>query len=228
MQTQVKPLKSEVFYPSEDGEPLAETQEHVMVILVTMSILTQYLRGQEAAVFANQFLYYIEGKPTARVAPDGMVVFNIPARLRGNYKIWEEGEVPSIVFEMTSAGTRENDFSFKKILYEQLGVKEYWLFDPYGEWISEQLRGYRLNEEENYRLIPDNRSEVLNLLLRPDGYLIGFYRLDNNEKLLTPDELFTAVEQAEQNLIAEKQRTEQERQRADRLAEKLRNLGIDP
>ena len=31
---------------------------------------------------------------------------------------------------MTSAGTQDQDTGFKKTLYEQLEVQEYWLFDP--------------------------------------------------------------------------------------------------
>ncbi len=215
------PAAAEIIYPCADGEPLAETQEHIWAILITLSLLSQYLRDQQAVVFADQFLYYVEGKPAARVAPDVMVVFNIPPGLRGNYKIWEEGETPSIIFEMTSKGTQDHDLNFKKTLYEQLGVQEYWLFDPYGEWISEQLRGYQLDEEGRYRSITHQCSQVLGLRLQAEGYLIGFYRLDTGERLLTPDELLTEVQQ-------ERQRTEEAQQRADRLAERLRQLGIDP
>ncbi|MDX2270768.1 MAG: Uma2 family endonuclease [Cyanobacteriota bacterium] len=225
---------SEIIYPSQDGEPLAETQEHVWVILITLSILSQYLSQQPAVVFANQFLYYIEGNPKARVAPDVMVVFNIPPGMRGNYKIWQEEETPAIIFEMTSAGTKEHDWGFKKNLYEQLGVQEYWLFDPYGDWIADQLRGYSLNEDGIYKPIHDSSSQVLSLRLQPNGYLIDFYRLDDGEKLLTPDELLTAAqqehqraEQEHQRAEQERQRAEQERQRAEQLAEQLRRLGVD-
>jgi len=189
---------SEIIYPSSDGEPLAE----------------------QAVVFADQFLYYIEGNSRARVAPDVMVVFDIEKRLYANYKIWEGQQTPAIIFEVTSAGTKETDWNFKKTLYEQLGVTEYWLFDPYGEWITEQLQGYRLNEDGVYKPIRDNCSEVLQLKLQAEEYLIGFYRLDNGEKLLTPEELYSA------NLAAN-QRADQEKARADRLAEKLRELGVN-
>jgi hypothetical protein len=101
-----------------------------------------------------------------------------------------------------------------------LGVTEYWLFDPYGEWVAEQLQGYRLNEDGLYKPIRDNCSEVLQLKLQAEEYLIGFYRLDNGEKLLTLEELYSA------NLAAN-QRVEQEKARADRLAEKLRQLGVN-
>jgi Uma2 family endonuclease len=211
---------SEIIYPSSDGEPLAETQQHVLAILMTLALLRLYLQEQPAVVFADQFLYYIEGNPRARVAPDVMVVFDIDKRLYANYKIWEGKQTPAIIFEVTSAGTRETDWNFKKTLYEQLGVTEYWLFDPYGEWITEQLQGYRLNEDGVYKPIRDNCSEVLQLKLQAEEYLIGFYRLDNGEKLLTPEELYSA------NLAAN-QRADREKERADRLAEKLRQLGVN-
>jgi Uma2 family endonuclease len=211
---------SEIIYPSSDGEPLAETQQHVLAILMTLALLRLHLQEQQAVVFADQYLYYIEGNPRARVAPDVMVVFDIEKRLYDNYKIWEGKQTPAIIFEVTSAGTKETDWNFKKTLYEQLGVTEYWLFDPYGEWVAEQLQGYRLNEDGLYKPIRDNCSEVLQLKLQAEEYLIGFYRLDNGEKLLTLEELYSA------NLAAN-QRVEQEKARADRLAEKLRQLGVN-
>ena len=218
---------SKIIYPSSDGEPLAETQQHVLAILMSLALLRLYLQEQQAVVFADQFLYYIEGNPRARVAPDVMVVFDIEKRLYPNYKIWEGQQTPAIIFEVTSAGTKETDWNFKKTLYEQLGVTEYWLFDPYGEWITEQLQGYRVNEDGVYKPIRDNCSEVLQLKLQAEAYLIGFYRLDNGEKLLTPEELYSANLAANQRVEQETQRAEQEKARADRLAEKLRQLGVN-
>ncbi len=212
---------TEIIYPCEDGEPLAESYEHLQVLIATFYILTFYLKGQQAVVLADQFLYYVEGRPSARVAPDVMVIFNVAAGGRGNYKIWEEGEVPSVIFEMTSESTRERDWGFKKNLYEQLGVQEYWLFDPKGEWIPEQLQGYSLDAEGIYRPIQDGCSQVLQLRLAVEGELIGFYRQDTDERLLPPNELSAAIDQ-------EKQRAETAEQRADQLAERLRSLGIDP
>ena len=218
---------SEIIYPSSDGEPLAETQQHVLAILMSLALLRLYLQEQQAVVFADQYLYYIEGNSRARVAPDVMVVFDIEKRLYPNYKIWEGKQTPAIIFEVTSAGTKETDWNFKKTLYEQLGVTEYWLFDPYGEWITEQLQGYRVNEDGVYKPIRDNCSEVLQLKLQAEAYLIGFYRLDNGEKLLTPEELYSANLAANQRVEQETQRAEQEKARADRLAEKLRQLGVN-
>ncbi|NJR18183.1 MAG: Uma2 family endonuclease [Calothrix sp. CSU_2_0] len=189
-----KPQPTEIFYPSSDGEPLAESYLHLCAILATLEVLRQCLQGRQATVLADQFLYYAQGYPRLRIAPDVMVIFNVTPGGRDNYKIWEEGEVPSVIFEMTSPGTKEQDTGHKKTLYEQLGVQEYWLFDPKGEWIEERLRGYRLRGDE-YELITDNRSEPLQLRLQVEDTLIGFYREDTGEKLLFPDELRTALQQ---------------------------------
>jgi Uma2 family endonuclease len=232
--------KTEPFYPSSDGEPVAETYDHLYVLLVTLEVLRQYLEGQQATVLGNQFLYYSQGFPKLRIAPDLMVIFGVAPGGRDNYKIWEEGQVPSVIFEMTSKSTQEQDQSFKKTLYEQLGVQEYWLFDPKAEWIPEQLQGYRLRRD-NYEPIEDFVSEPLKLRLQIEGKLIGFYRQDTGEKLLIPDELAEALrqettarqqaeahaEQIEQQLQAERQRAEQAEQEAERLKARLRELGLD-
>lgn len=203
-----------IIYPSADGEPVAETYDHLYAILTTLEVLKQYLAGRQATVLADQFLYYSQGFPKLRIAPDVMVIFDVAPGGRDNYKIWEEGQVPTVIFEMTSKGTEDQDKSFKKIIYEQLGVKEYWLFDPKGEWIPEKLQGYRLTRE-TYEPITDSRSEPLQLRLAVEGKLIGFYREDTGEKLLIPDELVAALEQERQRAEQERQRAEQERQRAE-------------
>ncbi|MDZ8184880.1 MAG: Uma2 family endonuclease [Nostoc sp. ChiSLP02] len=248
-------VESEIFYPSADGQPVAETYDHLYALLTTLEVLKQYLADRQATVLANQFLYYAQGFPKLRVAPDVMVIFDVAPGGRDNYKIWEEGQVPTVIFEMTSFGTKGNDEIFKKTLYEQLGVKEYWLFDPKGEWVEQRLRGYRLRGDI-YEAIEDGRSEPLQLRLVIEGKLIAFYREDTGEKLLIADELIEALrqevlarqqaeERAEQERIRaeqeriraeqESQRAEQERQRAEQaqseieqLKAKLRSLNVDP
>jgi Uma2 family endonuclease len=231
-----KVTNPEIFYPSSDGKPLAESYDHLYVIMTTLAMLLAHLKGQQATVLADQFLYYAQGFPRLRVAPDVMVIFDVEPGGRDNYKIWEEGQVPSVIFEMTSPGTRSKDDIEKKDLYQGLGVTEYWQFDPRGEWIPEQLKGFRLtgDDEPTYISIANNQSEILQLQLVVEGKIIGFYRLDNGEKLLPLAELNIAlaqqIEQTEvesqraevesQRAEAESQRAEAESQRADREAQK--------
>jgi hypothetical protein len=212
-----------IVYPSADGEPVAETYDHLYAILTTLEVLKQYLAGRQATVLANQFLYYAQGFPKVRTAPDVMVIFDVTPGGRDNYKTWEEGQVPVVIFEMTSPGTKDQDKTFKKTLYEQLGVQEYWLFDPKGEWIPEKLQGYRL-WEDTYTSITDSRSEPLQLRLAVEGKLIGFYREDTGEKLLIPDELVTALNQETQARLLAEAQAEQERQQRELAQQQLAEM----
>ena len=210
---------SQIIYTTGDGTPVAETFDHLYALLITLEVLRQYLKGQQATVLGNQFLYYSQGLPNMRVAPDVMVIFDVEPGGRDSYKIWEEGSVPAVIFEMTSKGTRQKDEISKYDLYEAMGVLEYWQFDPKGEWIIDRLRGYRL-EDDTYKPITDSVSQVLGLRLAAAGTLIEFYKLETGKKLLIPDEL--------------KERADQEAQRADQaetelkaLKAKLRAKGIE-
>jgi Uma2 family endonuclease len=216
----------DIFYPSSDGELLAESYDHLYVIMTTLAMLLAHLKGQQATVLADQFLYYAQGFPRLRVAPDVMVIFNVAPGGRDNYKIWEEGQVPSVIFEMTSPSTQSKDDAEKKNLYESLGVTEYWQFDPRGEWIPEKLRGFRLQGDPDpiYVPITNNQSAELQLQLEVEDKIIAFYRLDNGVRLLPIEELNIALE--EQSIALEQQRKliEQETQRADRATQRVQEL----
>lgn len=201
-------IPSKVYYPCGDGEPVAETFDHLYVILITIEVLRLYLQDIQACVLGNQFLYYEEGNSGKRCAPDVMVSFGVKPGSRDNYKIWEEGAIPSVVFEMTSRGTREKDNIEKRNLYAQIGIEEYWQFDPKGEWISEQLRGFHLVDGQ-YVPILNSVSTVLGLRLEVTGALISFYRSDNGEKLLIPLELQEKAEWAQEKLRLEQIRSQE-------------------
>jgi Uma2 family endonuclease len=196
-------------YPSGDGQPVAETFDHLYAILMTLELLRLYLSGQQATVLGNQYLYYSQGYPKLRIAPDVMVIFDVAPGGRDNYKIWEEGAIPRVAFEITSPSTRNQDEGFKKDLYEQMGIQEYWQFDPKAQWIPGQLRGYQLVQEV-YQPISNNISLALGLRLEPADTLISFYRLDSGAKLLLPAELQACWEQETQSRLATEAQLDQE------------------
>jgi Uma2 family endonuclease len=218
---------AQIIYPSSDGEPLAESYLHLYAIIVTLTVLQQYLQGQQAMVLADQFLYYAEGFPRLRVAPDVMVILGVEPGPRDNYKIWQERQVPAVIFEITSPKTRNEDTVNKKKLYENLGVQEYWLFDPKGEWLEPRLQGYTLVEEV-YQPITDGVSQVLQLRLETEDALIRFYRLDTGAALLTPDEIAQALIQERDARAQERIQKEQAEVELAKLKAQLRDLGVEP
>ncbi len=66
---------AEPFYPTGDGEPVAETYDHLYALLIVLEVLRQFLVDRQATVLGNQFLYYAQGFPRLRTAPDVMVIF---------------------------------------------------------------------------------------------------------------------------------------------------------
>ena len=204
-----------VEYPTGDGKPMAETDKHVSLILDTRSELQLHFepRADSVYVSGNNFLYYEEGNPKAKVSPDGYVVFGVPQRERDSYKTWEEGDrTPAIVFEFTSRKTRVEDLTTKRHLYEQiLKVPEYILFDPTAAHILSRLRGLRLVDGAYVEIeIVNGRlySEQLGLYLVPDGFKLRFFDPIQNRFIPT---LFES--EAQRKEAATKQRDAEGRQR---------------
>jgi Uma2 family endonuclease len=80
------------------------------------------------------------------VPPDVFLVRGIPReKERDYYLTWEEGKGPDLVIELTSRSTKEEDLVEKYGLYQDvLKVPEYFLFDPYAEYLKPPLHGFRL------------------------------------------------------------------------------------
>lgn len=168
------PLEDEIYYPDSDGEPLAETQLHFEEIVYLVEALQERFRETPDVFVAGDLLfYYQKGRRDAVVAPDVFVVRGIPKGLRRKYLLWEEREVPCFVAEVTSDSTRRKDVSIKRDLYQELGVQEYFLFDPYGDYLDPSLQGYRLVEGRYRPVRADSKGTLVSaatgLSFRADG-----------------------------------------------------------
>jgi hypothetical protein len=68
--------------------------------------------------------------------------------MRRSYKVWEDKQAPQVIFEITSRKTQAVDLGRKRFVYARIGVSEYYLFDPFREYLDPPLRGYQLVGEE--------------------------------------------------------------------------------
>jgi Uma2 family endonuclease len=153
-----------------------------------------FLERRDVRVGGNDFVYWEEGNPKARVSPDCYVVFGVEKKPRPNFKAWEEGgRLPSVVFEFTSKKTRHEDLKKKRPLYEQvLKVAEYFQFDPTGDYLKPILQGLRLRDGvyEPIPLVNDRRySEQLGLELVIEGEGLRLFDPVKGEWLLSALEL---------------------------------------
>ena len=169
-------------YPSSDGRPLAENDWQLTAIHDAFGVLNiRYLGRPDVYVSADLLIYYEEGDPRKSVAPDVFVVFGAAKRKRMVYKLWEEPKAPDFVLEVASENTWQQDLGRKRALYAELGVREYWLFDPRDEFFDPVLQGLGLRGRA-YRPMPARvesgarmiRSEVLGLDLFVEDQSLRF------------------------------------------------------
>ena len=199
-------------YPSSDGLPLAENDWQLKAIHDAYGALNvRYLDRPDVYVSCDLLIYYEEGDPRKSVAPDVFVVFGAAKRNRMIYKLWEEPKAPDFVLEVASKNTWREDLGRKRALYAQLGVREYWLFDPKEEYFDPELQGLGLRGrayrpllarvENGARVI---RSEVLGLDLRVENQTLRFRDFATGEQLRSHAEATTALANATTGLAEEK------------------------
>jgi Uma2 family endonuclease len=186
-----------IHYPETDGKPMGETDVHIDALIYLREALRDHFRdAPQIYVAGNMFLYYEEGNPSACVAPDVFVVQGVDKHERRTYRLWEEGQPPAVVFEITSRGTRLEDLGTKRAVYAMLGVGEYFVYDPLGEYLRPPLQGYRLHEGEYQRMRPAGEegltSQVLGLELRVEAGRLRVVDPATGERLLTPAEVYAA------------------------------------
>jgi Uma2 family endonuclease len=166
-------------------------------------------------VSGNLLMYYVRGNKRKHVSPDVFVVKGVKKMKRLYYLTWEEGKTPNAVIEITSKSTRREDLQTKFVLYRDvLKVKEYFMFDPFGEYLKpERFRGYRLRKGEYMPIaLVDGRmpSQVLGLHLERDGHTLRLYDPEARKWLPTVDERAEQAERENKVLAEEVERLRKE------------------
>ena len=206
-------------YPSGDGKPMAENDAQLAAILYGIGALRVYYQERdEVYVSGDLLMYYEEGNPRVSVAPDVFVVFGVEDRVRMSYKVWEEGKAPDFVLEVASKSTWREDLGRKRDIYARLGVKEYWQYDPTGEYFTPVLQGLRLAGRAYVRQLAvaspvgalTLHSETLGLELRAQGGEMRLRDPATGQVLLSHQEEAAARREAESRADAAAVRAERE------------------
>src|SRR5262249_18590438 len=126
------------------------------------------------------------------------------------------------VFEVTSRSSRLEDTGTKRALYAMLGVQEYFIYDPLGEYLRPALQGYRLQEGEYQRVQPVSAghlvSQVLGLEMRLEEGCLRLFNPATGERLLTYEEAEEALQRAQERATQAEERATQAEERATREA----------
>jgi Uma2 family endonuclease len=209
-----------IIYPDRDGLPMSDnTKQFRWIVTIKENLELIYAQNPDVFVAGDLLWYPVEGNNTIRQAPDILVAIGRPKGDRGSYQQWrEEGIAPQVVFEILSPGNRLGEMNRKLRFYEQYGVDEYYLYDPdrvdFAGWMRSGERLESIEESTNWispLLGIRFQLETSELeIYRPDGQpFLGFIDLDLRRQ-------------------AAEQRADSAEQQVERLAAKLREVGIDP
>lgn len=218
------------------NDPVDNINQPALAAALTDSLEQAGLLPENTLVSTNYGICATLDSKIVVKAPDWMYVPNIVVpqdEIRRSYTPQLQGEIPAIVMEFLSE-TQGSEYSIKPtyppgkwFFYEQvLKVPQYAIF----ELQQGILEVYQLNNSGRYDLQASNaenhyKIEALNLFLgvwqgnknNRTGYWLRWW--DENGQILP-----WGIELVEQ----ERQRTQQERQRAEALIAQLRAAGIEP
>lgn len=218
----------EVDYPTSDGRPMAETDAHRRIMVDLIQTLQDFYAADPLVyVSGDLLLFYEEGNRRKHVAPDIFVVKGAPKEpMRDNYLLWKEGRGPDLVVEVTSKTTRKEDETKKRALYrDTLKVPEYFLFDPFEDYLDPPFQGHRRARGRYLPIKPvlgRLPSAVLGLHLERSGPELRLVDPATGLRLPTRAEKLLAVEARLGRLEIDRGRLEARLDQAEAENERLR------
>jgi Uma2 family endonuclease len=177
-------------FPDEDGRPMGDTDFHSEALILLRQALEDYLAGKGGwYVASNLILYWDYHNPNNRRDPDVLVARGVGSHRRRSFRVWEEGTLPCVLFEIASRKTWREDVGEKRRLYAEIGIPEYFIFDPEARYIDPPLQGFR-RRKGVYVPMKGARdgslvSRELGLRLVREGILLRLIDRKTGERVLT-------------------------------------------
>ena len=226
------PQEPGIRYPSDDDEPMADTELQYYAITDAVFALKMHLRQQDRAgtVRGNCALYYDAANLTAYVAPDVLLAYEVAVPGEEGYAPWVYGKVPDLVMEMAPS-THDQDSGLKWERYAALGIPEYWQHDPHHPYLAEDLLGWQLRDG-TYVPIPLQPDRARGALMGRSSVLGTDWGLDmatGRLRLWNPGQQrwYLTVQEAGTAHEREAARANQEAARADQEAARVRAAEVE-
>jgi hypothetical protein len=236
-----KILSEAIIYPDSDGKPMSDnTLQFYWIQFLEQNLEWCFAADPDVFVIGDLLWYPVEGNNKIRQAPDVMVIFGRPKDYRGSYQQWKEDNIaPQVAFEILSPGNSPKEMSQKHLFYSMYGVEEYYLYNPARNtlqgWLRSQGNLEKIETLENW-VSPrlgirfDPSTTPLSLYLPNGEPFIDFIESQRQAQKAQLKAQKAQLKARKAQLKAQKAQlqTQEERDRADRLAQRLRELGINP
>ena len=213
--------------PYTDETPVDSELQDIIPHLLK-SILALIWENRDDWFFGIDMAWYYDPNKAA-IVPDGFLSLGVPRikgeNLRLSYVSWEEnGVIPLLAIEVVSK-TPGGEYKCKKTEYARLGVLYYVIYAPRRRR-QPLLSIYRLHQGK-YQLMTSNPVWMPEIGLGI-GTEEGIYEGIRREWLYWYDRAGNRYPTEAEARSQAEQRENQQRQRAEQLAARLRALGIDP
>jgi len=135
-----------VLYPYAEVHPVVQGNQHFMTVKEATNMgEVLFLDGPNTGIYSDIMVFWEEGKPGKRRAPDLIVLPEVddPRRLRRSLRLWEERSWPMFVLEVLSEKTEDEDLGGKFQDYQnEVRIPEYFICDPWR--LPVDVWGFRL------------------------------------------------------------------------------------
>lgn len=243
---------------TEDDEPVDNLPSEKQQRLLTETLYSSWSGPGDGRPFlaaANVGVFYLARRPA--IVPDMFLSLDVEVpedwweKEHRSYFLWEFGKPPDLAIEIVSNKEGKEDGE-KKQIYARMRVRYYVILDPLGQIMSDVLTVYRLEgftyQRQESALFSDlglglmlwegqyeGKESTWLRWMDADGALV----LSGRERALEErqraeeerqraEEERQRAEEARQRADAAEEKWQKEHQRAERLAEMLRQLGQNP
>ena len=206
----------------ESHEQGMESSLHYLQLALLVACLEWHWRDRnDFFIGPNLTFYYTPKQLLDRNfhSPDFFLIKNTEKHPRYSWVAWaEDGRYPDLIIELLSPSTATVDRTETKILYQNLlRIPEYFWFNPE----DLEFNGFCLRGREYQAIIANEFGRLWSKVLE---LYLGIH--DGKLRYFTPDgQLVPTPEEA---ALQAQQQAAQAQERADRLANQLRALGIEP
>ncbi len=214
---------------TEDDEPVDNIISDKQMRLLVEPLYTSWKPTDEETQEARSFIAAADvgiftSPRQSPIVPDVLISLDVETDLdfydknNRSYFVWEYGKVPEVVVEIVS-NKKGNELESKMKRYQKMAISYYVVFDPLKQLGDDVLRVYELGfGGRRYHLRKDHTLPNVNLNLK----------LWNGE---FEGKQFEWIRWCDENgnlLLTGRESAESERQRAEKFAAKLLEMGIDP
>jgi Uma2 family endonuclease len=230
--------------PCSDGAPVDSELQELIPGLLKMILLDLWKDRTDWLFSIDMAFYYKPKDKSTNIAPDGLLSMGLKSppdeNLRSSYVLWDEKVIPQFALEIVSK-SRGKEYTDKFKIYQSVGILYYLVYSPLSKRKA-RFQLYQLIDGE-YVLQSDGSKPYwmpeVGLGIGAENQSYGnnqrewLYWYDEND-VRYPTPLERAEAEANRANVeamgrtAAEQRANLEASRADLLAAKLRDLGIDP